>query len=67
MIGGIAAIVFAFKTRDETEPEWYIKSRSHSTKLGDKTDEIGLYFAGIMFILLGIGALLDATGIYNFK
>jgi hypothetical protein len=66
MIGGIAVIVFAYITREETDPEWYKANKSQTDKAKDKTDQIGLYFSGIGFVLLGIGMLLDVAGLVNF-
>lgn len=66
MIGGIAVIVFAYMTREETDPEWYKANKSQTDKAKDKTDQIGLYFSGIVFFLGGIGILLDVAGLINF-
>ena len=66
IIGGIAVIVFAYITREETDPEWYKANKSQTDKAKDKTDQIGLYFSGIGFVLLGIGMLLDVAGLVNF-
>ena len=66
IVGGIAVIVFAYMTREETDPEWYKANKSQTDKAKDKTDQIGLYFSGIVFFLGGIGMLLDVVGLVNF-
>jgi hypothetical protein len=66
ILSQIAVIVFAYMTREETDPEWYKANKSQTDKAKDKTNEIGLYFSGIVFFLGGIGMLLDVAGLVNF-
>lgn len=65
IVFGVAAVVFTYRNRRGTDPEWYKSTKSHVDEVREETRDFEGYFGGGAFILLGLLAVLDAIGFYD--